>query len=138
MKRIQFLLATIVVAMMSSCLHKTEAVVDVEVKQKGEPLSGVTVYKFKDNGLGEGSTLFKKNASGSEKTNAGGVAHFKLKSPDDFTPSDVSMAEGKETNTFFFCTYDKNDERNSIVTVAVKTGDHKTVQLEVPEGLVNP
>ena len=126
-----------VAVFMSSCgLFKTEATVDVEVTQNGAPLSGITVYKFLNNGV---STLYKSNAAGSAQTNAGGVAHFDLKSPDDFTPSSVAgISLPSESNTFHFCTYDANDDRNAMVSVTVNTGDHKTVQLEVPVGLVNP
>ncbi len=51
------------------------------------------------------------------------------KSPDDLDPSDVV----EEQATFYFCTYDAEDVRNSLVTVGVKTGDKKTVQLEIEE-----
>lgn len=130
MKKIQIFLAAIVAVAMTSCVKfKTEATVDVEVTKAGSPAAGIQVYKFKDNGLGEGTTLYKSNASGSAKTNAGGVAHFDLKSPDDLDPSDVV----DEKATFYFCTYDAEDTRNSIVTVSVKTGDKKTVQLVIEE-----
>lgn len=124
---------------LTACVNfKTEATVDVEVTQKGQPLVNVTVYKFRNDGLGESSTLYKTNAAGSAVTNAAGVAHFDLKSPDDFAPSNIAGQEFSEENTFFFCTYDANDDRNAIVTVTLHTGDKKTVQLDVPEGLVNP
>ena len=139
MKKIQILCAAVVAVVMSACVQfKTEATVDVEVTQKGKPMVGEMVYKFKGDGLGEGKTLYKSNASGSEKTDAAGVARFKLKSPDDLDPSNVAGVELTDEATFFFCTYDANGARNSIVSVKVKTGDKKTVQLDVPEGLVNP
>lgn len=123
---------------LTACVNfKTEATVDVEVTQKGQPLVNVTVYKFR-NSMGESSTLYKTKAAGSAVTNAAGVAHFDLKSPDDFAPSDIAGHEFSEENTFYFCTYDANDDRNAIVTVTLNTGDKKTVQLDVPEGLVNP
>lgn len=128
------MLAAVVAVIMTACSFKTEATVDVEVTQNGKPLSGVTVYKFLDKGLGEGITLEKANATGSAKTNAAGLAHFDLKSPDDFSPSSVA---GSETNTFYFCTYDSEDVRNAIATVTIKTGDKKTVKLDVPVGNVN-
>lgn len=134
-KYFYLMLAAVLAVMMSACAQfKTEASVDVEVTQNGKPLSGITVYKFLDKGLGEGTTLYKANATGSVKTNGAGLAHFNLKSPDDFSPSSVA---GSETNTFYFCTYDSEDVRNAIVTVTVKTGDKKTVKLDVPVGNVN-
>jgi len=134
MKKILLFLAAIVAIMMTSCVKfKTEATVDVEVTKAGKPVPGIVVYKFKDNGLGEGSTLYKSNAKGSETTNAGGVAHFELKSPDDLDPSDVSGVEFSDQATFYFCTYDAENVRNSIVVVGVKTGDKKTVQLVIEE-----
>lgn len=134
MKKIQLFLAAIVAVVMSSCVgFKTEATVDVEVTKAGKPVSGVEVYKFKDNGLGEGITLYKSNAKGNATTNGGGVAHFDLKSPDDLDPSDVAGVELKDEATFFFCTYDAEGTRNGIVTVSVKTGDKKTVPLKIED-----
>lgn len=134
MKKIQLFLAAIVAVAMTSCVNfKTEATVDVEVTKAGKPEAGVVVYKFKDNGLGEGSTLYKSNNSGSAKTNAGGVAHFDLKSPDDLDPSNVAGLDLEDKATFYFCTYDAEGTRNGIVTVSVKTGDKKTVQLAIEE-----
>lgn len=139
MKKIQILFAALVAVMMSACVgFKTEATVDIEVTQKGKPLVGVTVYKFKDNGLGESIANYKDNASGSAVTNAGGIAHFDLKSPDDLDPSNVAGVELTDEATFFFCTYDANGDRNATLTASVKTGDKLTLKLEVPEGLVNP
>ena len=67
MKKIQLFLAALVVVIMTSCVKfKTEATVDVEVLKSGKPVSGVAVYKFKDNGLGEGTTIYKSNAKESE------------------------------------------------------------------------
>ena len=132
MKKIQLFLAALVVVIMTSCVKfKTEATVDVEVLKSGKPVSGVAVYKFKDNGLGEGTTIYKSNAKESETTNSGGIAHFDLKSPDDLDPSDVAGVENSDQATFFFCTYDAEGTRNGIVTVSVKTGDKKTVKLNM-------
>ena len=134
MRKIQIFLAAIVAVMMTSCVRfKTEATVDVQVTKAGKPVDGVMVYKFKDNGLGEGTTLYKSNASGSAKTNAGGIAHFALKSPDDLDPSDIAGVEFKDEALFFFCTYDANDVRNGIVSVRVKTGDEQTVNLVIED-----
>lgn len=135
MKKINLFLAALVAVAMTSCVKfKTEATVDVEVTKAGKPAAGVVVYKFKDNGLGEGSlTQHKSNATGNETTDGGGVARFELKSPDDLDPSDVAGVENSDQATFFFCTYDAEGTRNGIVTVSVKTGDKKKVQLKIEE-----
>ena len=134
MKKFYFLLAAFVAVAMTSCVKfKTEATVDVEVTKDGRPVADVVVYKFKDNGLGEGTTLYKSNATGSETTNAGGVAHFDLKSPDDLDPSDIAGVEFSDKTTFYFCTYDEEGTRNSLAVVPVKTGDNKTIQLHIEE-----
>jgi len=138
MKKFHILLAAVVAVMMSSCVKfKTEATVDIEVTQKGKPLAGATVYKFKDNGLGEGTTLYPKNATGSTVTNGGGIAHFDIKSPDDLDPSEIAGEQFADKATFYFCTYDAEGTRNAIVSAAIKTGDKLTLRLDVPEGLVN-
>ena len=119
---------------LNACVNfKTEATVDVKVIKAGQPVADVTVYKFKDNGLGEGTTLYKSNASGSETTNAGGVAHFDLKSPDDLDPSDIAGVEFNDQATFYFCTYDAEGTRNSLAVVPVRTGDKKTIPLHIEE-----
>ena len=134
MKKFHLFLAAIVAVMMTSCVKfKTEATVDVEVTKDGKPQAGVVVYKFKDNGLGEGTTLYKSNAKANATTNAGGVAHFDLKSPDDLDPSDVAGVELKDEATFFFCTYDAEGTRSGIVSAQVKTGDKLTLQLKIEE-----
>lgn len=130
MKKIQFFLAAIVAVVMSSCVNfKTEATVDVKVIMDGIPVPGIVVYKFND-GL---STLYKSNASGQATTNAGGVAHFELKSPDDLDPSNIAGLENTDEATFAFCTYDDEGNRNSQVTVKVKIGDNKSVDLIIEE-----
>ena len=129
-KSILVALVAFVAVTMTSCVKfKTEATVDVKVIKDGQPVPGAVVFKFKDNGLGAGITLYKSSASGSAIADGGGIAHFELKSPDDLDPSDVV----EEQATFFFCTYNADDVRNSLVTVGVKTGDKKTVQLEIEE-----
>ena len=130
MKKFYFLLAAFVAVTMTSCVKfKTEATVDVKVIKDGQPVPGAVVFKFKDNGLGAGNTLYKSNASGSAIADGGGIAHFELKSPDDLDPSDVV----EEQATFYFCTYDAEDVRNSLVTVPVSTGDKKNVELVIEE-----
>ena len=134
MKKFYFLLAAFVAVTMTSCVKfKTEATVDVKVIKDGQPVPGAVVFKFKDNGFGEGITLSKSSASGSATADGGGIAHFELKSPDDLDPSDVAGVELNDEATFFFCTYNADDVRNSLVTVGVKTGDKKTVQLKIEE-----
>ena len=130
MKKFYFLLAAFVAVTMTSCVKfKTEATVDVKVIKDGQPVPGAVVFKFKDNGFGEGITLSKSSASGSATADGGGIAHFELKSPDDLDPSDVV----EEQATFFFCTYNADDVRNSLVTVPVSTGDKKNVELVIEE-----
>ena len=130
MKKFYFLLAAFVAVAMTSCVKfKTEATVDVKVIKDGQPVPGAVVFKFKDNGFGEGITLSKSSASGSATADGGGIAHFELKSPDDLDPSDVV----EEQATFFFCTYNADDVRNSLVTVPVSTGDKKNVELVIEE-----
>lgn len=129
-KSILVALAAFVAVTMTSCVKfKTEATVDVKVLKDGQPVPGAVVFKFKDNGLGAGITLYKSNASGSATADGGGIAHFELKSPDDLDPSDVV----EEQATFYFCTYDAEDVRNSLVTVPVSTGDKKNVELVIEE-----
>ena len=134
MRKIQLFLVAIVAVMMTSCVKfRTEATVDVTVIKDGKPVADIVVYKFKDNGLGEGTTLYKSNASGNETTDAAGVAHFDLKSPDDLDPSDVVGVELSDQATFYFCTYDAEGTRNSLATVSVKTGDKKNARLVIEE-----
>ena len=133
-KSILVALAAFVAVAMTSCVKfKTEATVDVKVIKDGQPVPGAVVFKFKDNGMGEGITLSKSNASGSATADGGGIAHFDLKSPDDLDPSDVAGVELNDEATFFFCTYNADDVRNSLVTVGVKTGDKKNVELVIEE-----
>lgn len=135
MKKIQVILAVVVALVMASCVKfKTEATVDVEVIKDGKSVgAGTVVYKFSDSGLGEGTTIYRSNATGSVVTDAAGLAHFDLKSPDDFDPSQVGGVEIEDTKTFFFCTYDKEDKRNGFIAVSLKTGDKKTVKLEIKD-----
>ena len=133
MKKIQVILAVVVALVMASCVKfKTEATVDVEVIKDGKSVgAGTVVYKFSDPGLGEGTTIYRSNATGSVVTDAAGLAHFDLKSPDDFDPSQVGGVEIEDTKTFFFCTYDAEGTRNGFIALTVKTGDKKTVTLKM-------
>ena len=133
MKKIQILLLALVAVMVSACGFKTEATVDVEVTQKGKPMVGTTVYKFPE----DRSALYKDNATGSAVTNAGGVAHFDLKSPEDMDPSNIAGQKFEGKATFVFAVFDANGDQRAAVSVDVKTGDKKTVKLDVPEGNVN-
>lgn len=128
-KSILVALAAVLCTMTSCVKFKTEATVDVKVLKDGQPVPGAVVFKFKDNGFGAGITLSKSSASGSATADGGGIAHFELKSPDDLDPSDVV----EEQATFYFCTYDAEDVRNSLVTVPVSTGDKKNVELVIEE-----
>jgi hypothetical protein len=110
---------------MTSCVRfKTEATVDVKVIKDGQPVPNEIVYKIP----GDRSSLYKENATGQAKTDAAGIAHFDLKSPDDLDPSSVA---GKESKTFFFCTYDAEDVRNGIAIVTIKSGENKTAKIEI-------
>jgi len=134
MKKTHLFFVAIVAVMMTSCAKfKTEATVDVEVTKAGKPVADVTVYKFKDNGLGEGSTIYKSNATGNAKTDGSGIAHFDLKSPDDLDPSSVAGQKLSDAATFYFCTYNTEDRRNSLVKVEVKSGDKQKVQLVIED-----
>jgi len=130
MKKIQVLFAALVVVMMSACVQfKTEATVDVEVTKNGQPVAGEIVYKIP----GDRSSLYKDNATGQAKTNAGGVAHFDLKSPDDLDPSNVAGVENTDQATFQFCTFNAEGRRNGMVSQLVKTGDKLTLKLQIEE-----
>ena len=80
MRKIQILLAALVAVVMSSCTFKTEATVDVEVTKNNQPQAGVVVWKM--HYIGVGGVQYKQNYTASATTNAAGVAHFDLKSPD--------------------------------------------------------
>ena len=130
MKKTQLFLAAIVAVMMTSCVKfKTEATVDVEVTKAGQPVANVIVYKIPN----DRSSIYKENATGQVKTNGAGVAHFDLKSPEDLDPSEIAGEKFSAEATFNFCTYDAEGTRNGIVTVSVKTGDKKTVQLRIED-----
>ena len=126
MKKIQVVLLAVLAMTMSSCLFKTEATVDVTVKN---PLgmtvgAGELVYKFVGT---DKSTLYSSNADGSVATNASGVAHFELKSPGDFVPSGVGY---EDQQTFIFCTYDKDGNLNGQTAVTVKPGEKKSAEIK--------
>ncbi len=135
-KFLMFAAIAAVAVLLSSCM-KTEAQVDVEVVKDGKPQSGVMVYKF-TNEYGAETTLYKDNAKEKVKTNGGGVAHFNLKSPEDFTPSKVGYVEVKESNTFYFATFDSDNRRNGFVIVKISTGETKTVTLEMKDNQSDP
>ena len=119
----------VVAGLMTSCIgFKTEATVEVTVVKDGQPQKNVQVYRFNDNGLGEGTTLYKTNAHDIKTTNGKGVVRFELKSPEDLEPSDAGIVDKQN---FFFATYDDNDRRNGFVAVEVATGDKKKVTLEI-------
>ena len=126
MKKIQVVLMAIIAMTMSSCLFKTEATVDVTVKN---PLgitvgAGELVYKFNGSDF---SVNHKENANGSVATDASGVARFELKSPGDFVPSGVGY---EDQQTFIFCTYDKDGNLNGQTAVTVKPGEKKNAEIK--------
>ena len=121
MKKIQILLAALVAVLMSSCAQfKTEATVDVTVMKDGKTQAGVEVYKAVAHG-DMGGGYYKQNYKDAPvKTNAAGVAHFELKSPDDFAPSSVGA---DETITVYFAVFDANDDCLAFEPLKVKTGE---------------
>ena len=128
MRKIQILLAALVAVVMSSCTFKTEATVDVEVTKNNQPQAGVVVWKMHYKGIG--GAQYKQNYTASATTNAAGVAHFDLKSPDDFAPSSVGA---QDEETFYFAVFDANEELLGYVSQTVKTGDNLTVKISIDE-----
>ena len=128
MRKIQILLAALVAVVMSSCTFKTEATVDVEVTKNNQPQAGVVVWKM--HYIGVGGVQYKQNYTASATTNAAGVAHFDLKSPDDFAPSSVGA---QDEETFYFAVFDANEDLLGYVAQTVKTGDNLTVKLSLDE-----
>lgn len=128
MRKIQILLAALVAVVMSSCTFKTEATVDVEVTKNNRPQAGVVVWKM--HYIGVGGVQYKQNYTASATTNAAGVAHFDLKSPDDFAPSSVGA---QDEETFYFAVFDANEDLLGYVAQTVKTGDKLTVKLSLDE-----
>lgn len=125
MKKLHFLAMAVIACVMTSCFFKTEATIDVQVikpdKQNAGP--GLQVYMFDDSGYDTG---YKTNAKRSVATDAAGVAHFEIKSPDDIVPSGTGY---DEQVTFIFCTYDKQDRRNGSTSVTVVPGNKKTATI---------
>ena len=130
MRKIQILLVALAAVVMSSCMFKTEATVDVEVTKNNQPQAGVVVWKM--HYIGVGGVQYKQNYTASATTNAAGVAHFDLKSPDDFAPSSVGA---QDEETFYFAVFDANDELLGYVSQKVKTGDKLTVKLSLDKTL---
>ena len=129
MRKIQILLAAFVAVVMSSCVQfKTEATVDVEVTKNNQPQAGVVVWKM--HYIGVGGVQYKQNYTASATTNAAGVAHFDLKSPDDFAPSSVGA---QDEETFYFAVFDKEESLLGYTTVTVKTGDKLTAKISLDE-----
>jgi len=123
-------LVALAAVVMSSCMFKTEATVDVEVTKNNQPQAGVVVWKM--HYIGVGGVQYKQNYTASATTNAAGVAHFDLKSPDDFAPSSVGA---QDEETFYFAVFDANDELLGYVSQKVKTGDKLTVKLSLDKTL---
>ena len=132
MRKIQILLVALAAVVMSSCVQfKTEATVDVTVLKNGQPQAGVEVYKAVAHG-DIGGSYYKENYKDAPvKTNEAGVAHFELKSPDDFAPSSVGA---DETITVYFAVFDAQDESLALKSLQVKTGEkNKPLTLELKE-----
>ena len=121
MKKIQILLAALVAVVMSGCVQfKTEATVDVTVMKDGKTQAGVEVYKAVAHGDVTPSYYKQNYKDAPVKTNEAGVAHFELKSPDDFAPSSVGA---DETITVYFAVFDANDDCLAFEPLKVKTGE---------------
>lgn len=130
MKKFQILFAALVAVVMTSCF-KTEATVDVTVTKAGQPQAGVDVYKAVAHGdIGGG--YYKQNYKDAPvKTDEAGVAHFELKSPDDFAPSSVGA---NDEITVFFAVFDASERCLAYKALQVKTGEkNKPVTLELTE-----
>jgi hypothetical protein len=52
-------------------------------------------------------------------------------------PSNIAGQKFEGKATFVFAVFDANGDQRAAVSVDVKTGDKKTVKLDVPEGNVN-
>ena len=65
------------------------------------------------------------------KTNEAGVAHFKLKSPDDFAPSSVGA---DDMITVYFAVFNAQEECLAFEPLKVNTGEkNKPLTLELKE-----
>ena len=131
MKKIQILLAVLVAVLMCSCRSKTEATVDVTVMKNGKTQAGIEVYKA----VAKGDVIpsyYKANYKDAPvKTNEAGVAHFKLKSPDDFAPSSVGA---DDMITVYFAVFNAQEECLAFEPLKVKTGEkNKPLTLELKE-----
>ena len=126
MKKILMLIAVAFVALsFSSCKFvKTEAIVDVQVKNKlSAPVGfGEAVYIFSDGA----DYTDKTKAKYSRITDDAGVARFNLKSPIDFAPSWMADQEF----TFFFATFDEEGNCTGYVAKTVESGSQYTITLK--------
>lgn len=130
MRKIQILLAALVAVMMCSCVnYKTEATVDVKVTKNGQPQANIEVYKAVAHG-DVGGGFYRTNYQGSPvRTDASGIAHFDLKSPDDFAPSSVGAQDEIIVHFAVF----NGDDCRGYKAVSVKTGDKKEIELPLDE-----
>lgn len=128
MRKIQILFAALVAVVMCACVQfKTEATVDVKVTKNGQAQPGVEVYKAVPHG-DVGGGYSRANYQGAPvKTDASGIAHFDLKSPDDFAPSSVGA---DDEITVHFAVFN-GDECRGYKPVKVKTGDKLQVELPI-------
>lgn len=106
---------------------KTEATVDVTVLgQDNKPVAGVMVARFNDS-----SSEYFTNADEKHETNAGGVAHFELKTLEDLGPKGYD----DEGAYFTFRAFDKDNEPASEeARIWVEPGDHKSLELKLYSG----
>lgn len=103
---------------------KTEATVDVTVlDQNNQPAAEVMVGRFNNS-----SSAYLQNADEKHVTNAGGVAHFELKTLEDLGPAKYD----KEGAYFAFRAFDKDNEPASDEErIYVEPGDHKSLTLKL-------
>ena len=125
MKQIK-LLGLAMLAMLAIACNpiKTEATVDVTVLgQDNQPVAGVMVARFNNS-----SSAYFTNADEKHETNAGGVAHFELKTLEDLGPAQYD----NEGAYFTFRAFDKDNEPASDeARIWVEPGDHKSLELKL-------
>ena len=125
MKSIKFLCMAMLAMLAIACNPiKTEATVDVTVlDQSNKPVTGVMVARFNNS-----SSEYFTNADEKHETNAGGVAHFELKTLEDLGPKGYD----DEGAYFTFRAFDKDNEPASEeARIWVEPGDHKSLELKL-------
>ena len=125
MRQIKFLCLAMLAMLAIACNPiKTEATVDVTVfDQSNKPVAGVMVARFNNS-----SSEYFTNADEKHETNAGGVAHFELKTLEDLGPAQYDS----EGAYFTFRAFDKDNEPASEeARIWVEPGDHKSLELKL-------